>query len=548
MVDIVRPGDTLARYRIERLLARKTTEVYTALSCSTGARVIIRCLDLQRRGHTAPGDATFYRELGKLLAIRDPRFPAVLDGGVQGNIRWIAEEQIEAPPQRLRSVELPLYTEALSTVFTMAEALGKARSRHDVAHGDLRLESILEGADVVVLGLGCAALFGVARKAITSAPLYRAPEQLDGAVVLDARADIYSAGMILYALLAGRPPFATLSRAMPSAEDALIMAERGGALLTPLPLVRGRGAEDAWQLIQKATARDPRERYASWEAFITDVMDLTRLMLDRDAREQRFADETILKEQAAAAFIDPAEAEDVSERRAERPRATEVAPASDVRAARAVITAEAEASPEVEGVSRIVSLGAHGEPDELEGDTLRAPPPEGMENTGGGGTTESSDTAHIQPVIRPSAGPADAGTDELERTGGPRLPVQDAPKAQPPRIPRPHERPWLGRRLGDALAAVTVLVSAALLVVVSRWTRGDRNSADRSECVETASTPSPLRSDPEPKLPAPALALTAPKEAPTRDPPKQPALRAGSPASREESSFFIHLNEREDEN
>ena len=88
---------------------------------------------------------------------------------------------------------------------------------------------------------------------------YMAPEQLDGDTV-DARADMYSLGAVLYHLIAGRPPFdAQVQSAMMQqiyhAKPASLGAQRDG--VTP--------GLDA--MVQRALAKDPAARYANWEEF-----------------------------------------------------------------------------------------------------------------------------------------------------------------------------------------------------------------------------------------------------------------------------------------
>lgn len=88
---------------------------------------------------------------------------------------------------------------------------------------------------------------------------YMAPEQLDGEVP-DCRADIYGLGAVLYHLIAGRPPFEASSQAVLmnliyNQEPAALTGQRSGV----------NQAVD--QVVMKALAKDPNERYANWDAF-----------------------------------------------------------------------------------------------------------------------------------------------------------------------------------------------------------------------------------------------------------------------------------------
>lgn len=88
---------------------------------------------------------------------------------------------------------------------------------------------------------------------------YMSPEQLDGST-LDCRADMYSLGAVLYHLIAGRPPF-----------DAQVQSAMMHQIYhaTPASLVGLReGVGDALdQVIQRALAKEPKDRFVDWDAF-----------------------------------------------------------------------------------------------------------------------------------------------------------------------------------------------------------------------------------------------------------------------------------------
>jgi eukaryotic-like serine/threonine-protein kinase len=88
---------------------------------------------------------------------------------------------------------------------------------------------------------------------------YMSPEQLDGGT-LDCRADMYSLGAVLYHLIAGRPPFdAQVQSAM--------MNQIYNQQPAPLTGLRSGLAEAVDQVIQRALAKNPTMRYASWDEF-----------------------------------------------------------------------------------------------------------------------------------------------------------------------------------------------------------------------------------------------------------------------------------------
>ena len=88
---------------------------------------------------------------------------------------------------------------------------------------------------------------------------YMSPEQLDGAA-LDARADIYSLGAVLYHLIAGRPPF-----------DAQVQSALMHQIYhqSPPSLSKLRDGVSATvdAVIQRALNKDPAQRYRGWDEF-----------------------------------------------------------------------------------------------------------------------------------------------------------------------------------------------------------------------------------------------------------------------------------------
>jgi len=173
-------------------------------------------------------------------------------------------------------------------VLTVAEAIAYAHSR-GVIHRDLKPANVLVGpyGETVVIDWGLAKQLGGADDdrgaeaadpgggaappadatevgTVLGTPAYMAPEQARGEPV-DARADVYALGAMLYHLLAGAPPYS----GVPGSG-----AVTGRVLDGPPPPLRAlaRGLpRDLATIVDKAMAREPAERYASAADLAADL-------------------------------------------------------------------------------------------------------------------------------------------------------------------------------------------------------------------------------------------------------------------------------------
>jgi eukaryotic-like serine/threonine-protein kinase len=159
----------------------------------------------------------FRREIDILSQLDHPHIVRFYESGVEAGRYWYAMEQVPGPSLeevREKQGRLP-WPEVLDVALQVAPALKHAHDR-GIIHRDLKPSNLLrvesgEAAGTVKLtDFGIARLFASNHLTVTGAVVgtaeYLSPEQAAGKPVTK-RSDLYSFGVVLYTLLAGRTPF-----------------------------------------------------------------------------------------------------------------------------------------------------------------------------------------------------------------------------------------------------------------------------------------------------------------------------------------------------
>lgn len=207
--------------------------------------------------------AMFQRQAVVGRAVHHPRLVSILAAHVQAPPYYVVMPWLEGRTlDRIRPLgprgPLPLW---LALARQVAEALA-ALDAAGWLHGDLKPANVLVSPDgrATLLDLGfCRRADEVGSQAcrlVTGTPHYLAPETLTSALRTDIRSDLYSLGVLLYGLLAGRPPF----RAGTLAE--LVRLHRA-AEPTPLTAVSPWVPEDVARLVHRLLAKEPLRRPAT---------------------------------------------------------------------------------------------------------------------------------------------------------------------------------------------------------------------------------------------------------------------------------------------
>jgi eukaryotic-like serine/threonine-protein kinase len=348
-------GDLLGgKYRLERLLGQGNAgEVWEAENTFVMRRVAIKMLrsDLAKDPEVR---ARFTAEAQAAGRIRHPNVVDVFDLGHadSGEPFMVMElcdgETLDSVIERRGAVGVSYACELVCQVLSAlnaAHALG-------IVHRDLKPANVMvvhpapDQPVVKVLDFGIAK--GLERERAESeerglvfgTPLYMAPEQAAGEAT-DHRSDLFSVGVILFELLAGRPPFSGNT-------PEILLAN----LLTrpPLPLTRFAKSAPAEleAAVKKAMRKDPIERFQTAREFERSLADFIapshssgRRTTTSDVPLPLIArDPQVPRPPATPTFPPPAAAHDSSPPSSEDDRITPDAPPQSVQRGRLLLVVE----------------------------------------------------------------------------------------------------------------------------------------------------------------------------------------------------------------
>jgi eukaryotic-like serine/threonine-protein kinase len=204
----------VGRYELAEVLGRGGMgTVYRATDLVLGRTVAVKVLAAALAEEDPIHVARFEREARAAASLSDPAVVAVYDTGADEATRFIVMEYVAG--RSLAAIlrdKAPIEPHrAVNIAERMAEALAAAHGA-GIVHRDVKPGNVMVADDgsVKVLDFGLArALDGTAltqTASVLGTAAFMAPEQALGERI-DERSDIYSLGCVLYAMLAGRPPF-----------------------------------------------------------------------------------------------------------------------------------------------------------------------------------------------------------------------------------------------------------------------------------------------------------------------------------------------------
>jgi TolB-like protein/tRNA A-37 threonylcarbamoyl transferase component Bud32/Flp pilus assembly protein TadD len=211
----------------------------------------------------------FVREVQAAAALSHPNICTIYEIDEEEGKSFISMEYIEGQSirEKVKNSALEIQ-EALDMAIQAAQGLEEAHKR-GIIHRDIKSANIMvaEEGQVKVMDFGLAKVTGaslITREAKTMGTVaYMSPEQAEGQAV-DLRTDIWSLGVVLYEMLAGRLPFRG------EQEGTLLYAivhKAPQALRTFAPKVPA----EVERVVEKALAKNPADRYKSMGEFLKDL-------------------------------------------------------------------------------------------------------------------------------------------------------------------------------------------------------------------------------------------------------------------------------------
>ena len=260
------------RYRLEERLARGgMSTVYAATDLRLGRTVAVKVM-AEHLAHDPTFVDRFTREARAAAMLSHPNVVGVSDQGSDQGLVFLVMELVRGRTLRdlLTARGRLTVAEAFAVLEPMLAGLTAAH-RAGIVHRDIKPENVLIGVDgvVKVADFGLArAVVGTGQTSQTGGVLigtvaYLSPEQLERGRA-DARSDIYAAGIVLYEMLTGHPPY--------GGDTPLAVAYQHVHHDVPAPSDEVTGLPWAVdELVARTTRRDPAGRPLDAGAFLAEL-------------------------------------------------------------------------------------------------------------------------------------------------------------------------------------------------------------------------------------------------------------------------------------
>ena len=271
-------------------------KVFLAQHLLMGRNVALKTISPHLRGDE-DSVQSFIRELQTAARLQHPNIVTVFNAGFRDQVYYITMQFIDGKDLNQIIAEKGPLTEkeTLRVAKAVADALSYAWREHRMIHRDIKPENIrrnTRGEYIVMdFGLACAQDETKADQGmIIGSPDFISPEQALGSAAVDFRADMYSLGVTLLYVLSGRRPF--------KGEPMEVVRKH---LDEDLPKITDLNPgvkihEGTQELIDRMTAKQPCDRFETWEAMLKAVDDLSEIWNTNTLRGLKIAEMAQLKQ------------------------------------------------------------------------------------------------------------------------------------------------------------------------------------------------------------------------------------------------------------
>ena len=276
--SIQAPPSRIGRYVVNRKIGEGGMGVVYAARDERLERPVALKLMSEMVGRDDTARKRFWREARAAASVNHPNICQIYEIGDEAGTLFIAMELLEGESLADRLARGPLLlSEAMPIALGMLAALSALHGQ-GLVHRDLKPSNVFltrHGVKLLDFGLARHEFAGPTLPTLTGVeltgsgmlvgtPRYMAPEQALGEPV-DARSDVFSAGAILFEMLAGRPAFG----------GATIVDVLHATVHDQPPALTGSPAiHAADRVIRRALAKRPADRFASADELVNALREL----------------------------------------------------------------------------------------------------------------------------------------------------------------------------------------------------------------------------------------------------------------------------------
>jgi len=264
--------ETIGKYKVLREIGKGGMGiVYKGLDPETQKTVAIKVLPLNLVDRSTV--ERFNREARAMARLHHTNLVEVFEVDMTKGQHYFIMEFIDGESLKALISRNGIVPESktLDIIAQVAKGIGCIHEE-GMIHRDIKPGNVMVTADgkVKVMDFGLVKIAGVTNVTISGSALgtaeYMSPEQVSDEAV-DTRSDIYSLGVTMYEMLAGRPPF------QGDSYQAVLMKHKY-EVPSPLRQVNPQVSVEAEAIVNKAMAKQLSERYQKAEDLVADISKL----------------------------------------------------------------------------------------------------------------------------------------------------------------------------------------------------------------------------------------------------------------------------------